>query len=827
MNHVSNWILCGLLLASSTVLLSTSVSAEDGGPPTAPVEGASSGGLEEIVVTARKRTENLQNIPVAETVISGAALEQQGIDSIGQVSAATPGLIIGSMAAGNGSSISLRGINVDTTSISLEQSVATVIDGVYYDGGRALNEGLFDLQRVEVLKGPQSLFYGKNTTAGAISVTTADPTPDFEGMVSAGYEIAGEEPQIQAIVSGPITDTLSFRIAGEWSKQYGAYFHNLAYGQTVDVTDQATGKTTAYNIPASPSDDPAAEEGLIRVGLKWEPIDRFSATVKASYNSYDTNGPNSNIVRIDCPLGVAQPDPAAPCGQTRNVVEEGVSPAELSGMASVFGKRNGQPYQNYESVNVAGNLEYHADKYDVSVIPAYVWWRNQFLGDYDSANNYPARNLQGSNTAENSSNSATSVEARVQTHFNDPFNFMGGVYYLHSDLNFFQVVDFPGVGNNSAAADPRYNFAAVVKDSYTDDDTYATFGQVLIDITKTLNFAVGARYTSEHKNNFFSQPYVTPELGAAFAEAAITTPQTFHNFSPEATLTFKPLDNITVYGSFKTGFKSGGYSISGLLPANEQLQATFEPEKVKGFEAGIKTTWNDNHLRFNMDVFDYIYSNLQLDFLNAQTISYITVNAGDARTTGGEFDVEYAPPFLSGIRFEAQAAYTNARYTSFSYAPCLTGQTIAGGCNIGATPIGTFANQNLTGQPTADAPRWTGSIAMHYDRSIGGQLNIGATASERYSSPYRTYPFANGGSPRYVQGSYGEMDASIRLYTDDDKWEFAVIGRNLTDAYYVNTAFDAPFTGSGSGTAAGVPADVLGSVADPRLVVLKMTRRFK
>lgn len=166
-------------------------------------DSASSGGLQDIVVTARKRQESVQDVPVAVTALSAEMVQRQDLTSIEKIAARTPNLNVGRASNGSGAQLTLRGIGSSSTSIGIEQSVAIVVDGVYYGQGRIINEGFFDLGRVEILKGPQALFFGKNATAGVISLTTADPTATPEFKARAGYEFKAEQAQIELVGSGP------------------------------------------------------------------------------------------------------------------------------------------------------------------------------------------------------------------------------------------------------------------------------------------------------------------------------------------------------------------------------------------------------------------------------------------------------------------------------------------------------------------------------------------------------------------------------------------------------------------------------------------------
>jgi outer membrane receptor protein involved in Fe transport len=203
-----------LLMAGTALAASGTAQAQDR-PAGAQPEGdaADQGGIQDIVVTARKRTETTQDVPVAVTAISAATIQKYDLTSLERIAASTPSFVVGRAPSGSGATLVLRGIGSNTTSIGLEQSVAVIVDGAYYGQGRTINEGFFDLGRLEILKGPQALFFGKNATAGVVSITTADPGDRLEVIARAGYEFRAHQLVGEAIVSAPLSDTLGVRLA--------------------------------------------------------------------------------------------------------------------------------------------------------------------------------------------------------------------------------------------------------------------------------------------------------------------------------------------------------------------------------------------------------------------------------------------------------------------------------------------------------------------------------------------------------------------------------------------------------------------------------------
>ncbi len=801
--------------AASATLPSASASTAE--------NAASQGGLEDIIVTARKRQESVQDVPVAVTAISPVTIRQQDITSIEKIAARTPNFTVGRASNGSGAQLTMRGIGSSSTSIGIEQSVATVVDGVYYGQGRVINEGFFDLGRIEILKGPQALFFGKNATAGVISITTADPGKEAEYYGRIGYEFRSQQVVGEFVASNPLTDTLGIRVALRASKMYDGYFKNVAEPFDYPTIDVATGRTGSLVANPAARNQPGEKELLGRVTLKWEPTDRLTATVKASGSYNKTNNSSWNYVAFNCPGGVSQLTGYA-CGD-RFVTHQNKIPEVIS-QATPYGKDDGSLYNRYKSWAVTGNIAYTLPDVTITSVTNYQWNNNRWACACDF------QSSTGANWAtENSTWHAFSSELRALTTFDGPFNVMVGGLYQKTKRDFDQYIILSGLEDSTAAPADRY--LATRKTSFTDGETLALFGQATWKIVDTLELAGGVRYTHETKDSYFTQPYNNVAVTSIFRPqnsadglGVITANQTFNNWSPEATLTWKPTRDLLVYAAYKTAYKSGGFSNGGInsaLSPDPLGDLTFEPERASGFEGGIKSTLMDNQLRLNLNVYSYKYRDLQVDFFNSPIFAFQTLTA-DARTKGAEFEFEFAPRSLDGFSVHGSINYNRARYTNFPLAPCYAGQRPGEGCNLALNAAtNNFTRQNLNGAPLSVAPEWTGTLGANYDAEIGNGLKFGMSADARYSDSYIASGFGN---PDSRQGSYVNLDASVRFGASDDKWQIALIGKNLTNRFYVTGVVDGPSTGSGTGTPAGIHADQLGFATLPRTVVLQVSTRF-
>ena len=817
----------------STVAMGVCAGAPALAQTDAPTSGADvgapqTGGLGEIVVTARKREESVQDVPVAVTAFDEELIQSRDITSVEKIAAIAPNFNVGRASNGSGAQLTLRGIGSSSTSIGIEQSVAVVVDGAYYGQGRIINEGFFDLQRVEVLKGPQALFFGKNATAGVISFTTNDPGDEPEFITRAGYEFNAQQWRLEGIASMPLGDSAGIRIAARYSNMEGGLYDNIQTNRpytTVDIADilaGGAGDPIVHVATPVTSDQPGEEEFLGRVTFKVDASDRLSFNLKGSYTYNRTDNSSWNYAPYACglPSGLSQLT-GLPCAADF-ITRQNNMPVDIAENYPLA-PSDGAPYNRYESYAITGNVVYETDTFTINSVTNFQRNDNTWLCvcDFQTGDN------SGTWATEDSSWEAFSQELRILTSFDGPFNFMLGALYQETERLFDQYVSFAGLRNS--ATTPRNEYVATSKNSFTDGKTFSIFGQVTFDVTPELELAAGGRYTDESKDSFFTQPYNNPGVVAIFRPqdsadglGEITADQDFKDFAPEVTLTYTPYRGLLIYGAYKTAYKSGGFSNGGINSAfspDPLADLTFDPETVEGFEFGVKSTLADNQLRLNASIFSYDYNDLQVDFFNSPIFAFQTLTA-DARTRGVEVDFEYAPYSVPGLNVRGSINYTDAEYTDFAGAPCYAGQTISEGCTLVG---GLSARQDLTGAPLSVAPEWTGTLGAAYDIPVGDSMELGLSVDARYSDDYLPSGFGN---PLSRQDSFVTIDAGIRFGAEDRNWQVALIGKNLTNEFYVTGVVDGPSTGSGTGTAVGTKADQLGFGSMPRTVMVEVTKRF-
>ena len=791
---------------SAGVMISTTAIAQEAD------QAEQHSGLEEVIVTARKREESLQKVPVVVNVLSEQEIDRWELNGLESLAANIPELFIGRASNGSGSQITLRGIGSGRTTMGMEQSTAVVVDGVYYGHGMFLNEAMVDLSSIEVLKGPQALFYGKNATAGVISFNTANPTEKFEAQARVGYETTAEDVSAEGFVSGRISPTLLGRLAVRVSDMSGGYFDQRAIDTPIGFLDLSTFEGVVRNQEPNKGGLPGTESFFTRGTLIWSPSDTFTANFKASVSQRDDESNAWNYVVFECPSGFTQPNPNIPCEREFNVHVPN-APEGLGGTLPDM-KEDGSSYNEYESFAFTADLNWKLTDSEITSVTNYNWHRNKWgLGqNVESPTSYIA-------ATQNTSLEAWSNETRFQTYFDQPFNFMVGFYYQDTKRDHAQAGEFAPL--EISANPPETQFTSYIKPSNSDAETISGFGQLTWRVNPETELSAGVRYIHETRDSFLVQSYVMPALQGLFLQdVPVTADQKFTDWTPEVTIAYYPTDELTLFAGYKSAYKSGGFAVSSLIvAATVPSDITFEPETGDGFEAGLKSILADGQVRLNFNLYSFKYKDLQVDFFDSQTFQFITTNAGSAKVEGAELELEFAPSGAPGLLLNGYLNYNKSRYTDY-IAPCYSGQSISAGCN---TTFGLGLGQDLSGSPLAMAPDFVASAGAVYQAEFGAGLMWELGGNLRFSDNYISSSF---GAPLSEQGSYTNLDLSLRIRGQDDRWEGAIIARNVTDSFHISGETDLPNSGSGTGTDDAIPADPVGLVDLPRTILFQVTYNF-
>ena len=751
-----------------------------------------SGNLEEIVVAARRRSETLLSSPVVVTALGADELDRRGITSMEDIARTVPSLVITNSSGDvQGGTVVLRGIGSADANQFSDQSVAFNIDGVQVARATPKRMSEFDLEQVEVLKGPQALYFGKNSPGGIIVINSADPTKDYEAHLSASYEAIGDEKREEGYVAGPITDTLGFRIAA-FNDRLGGWSTNMA--------------TPSALYGPSPQSVPNDHEYGGRLTLKFEPSDAFNARLKFEAGNLDTEGAFENTQRVVCPLGAPQFGGPDDCTANDKVVRANYGPLVYGRFGAPFSE-DGVPYLT--QVQYLGGLDMNYNLPDSLVLSSQTgYYKNQTrvaddLNGTDTT--LPARIVAA---AFEFGIREISQEVRLTSNFTSPLNFMVGAFYQHDDMSYSSV----GILN---ATSPSLISNYRVTQTGNAPSIFASLSYKPIE---ELEISGGARWSYE-KKNFAAYNALTGALyNPALPSGTLKPQDSWHNLSPELTLAWRPTELLTVFASYKEGFLSGGYNSGN---GNEGLDRSYNEETVKGFEAGVKSRLLDGTLRTDFDAWDYKIDGQQVASLLANFTSNVN-NAAASRTYGAETHAGWTSP-IAGLEFHGGITYTHARYLSYTNAPCFSGQTPAAGCNLDFnSAAGAYVAQNLSGAPLPRAANWGETLGASYSTNdaLGNKYTLSVDGDG--TSSFNTDTTNNANS---IQKGYRLLDAALRLETRPGI-ELALIGKNLTNEYYFTRSVDEPLTGGRTGTATGFRADTQADVSRGREIIMRFSYRF-
>lgn len=813
-----------LLMASSalvaTVAVPSAVHAQDAPQTTSATEEAAP----DIVVTARMKNETLQEVPVTVAVVDGKTLNEFHATKPEDLTTRVPALNIQVGGSGSGGSIALRGVGSSAISSSFDSAIAFDFDGVQVSTMRLVQAGFFDVGQVELLKGPQSLYFGKSASAGVFSLKSANPTKTWQIGATGSYEFEERDKVINGYISGPISDTLGVRLAAQYNQ--------------ISRFEQLQPGTPAVNKQRG------LKDFVGRATLAWNPVSNFSANFKFQYTRNETDGAISNS-EVFCgangradEIYLLSGTVAIPAGYNCNINDQkyflpDVNPAlakspPLPQRAKVA-NFNGVPFGETDLYFSRLRMDWDVtDKLRLSSTTGYV---NLNAIDIDSYSYggvgpifSPVANalglpigpfLQGAFKLANppaflANNTSTtpsgvgssdpnnkleqfSQELRLASNFDGPINFMIGGFYEHRKFTF--DTSEQAVNISLLFPDPSTGYTFDYRRIHvTKTNAYSGFGSLTFKPTDQLEISGGVRYTKEDKTNTINIPYVHAFLQAigfvknGFASGPIKFDD--DNVSPEATIKYKVTPNFNVFASYKTGFKSGGIdnsalpsnSLLGFASADPAVRAAtaagliYKSEKAKGGEIGFKSELAGRTLTLNGTLFYYEFKNLQTQIFNATAVQFITLNAGKAVTKGGELEMRWQTP-VQGLTLSGAVSFLNSKYKSF----------VLPGADL---KLGTADDVSLSGRKLARAPDVSGNFAFDYRTPLGQSLILGLSGNMTYNSSYITNSssFAD-----YVQGSFATFDGRVSLGTEDGKYQLALVGKNIGNRVYTNTSGDRPF----------------------------------
>ncbi|MEO0411056.1 MAG: TonB-dependent receptor [Pseudomonadota bacterium] len=738
-NHMMHASLTAALLLSGTSVNALAQSGDDG-----------FAGVEQILVTARKRQESLQETPIAITAFSAQGLEQRQIQQISGIGQFTPSLTFETAAPISGNSavavMFIRGIGQVESIPTVDLGVGLYVDGVYLARSVGGVVDLLDVERVEVLRGPQGTLFGRNTIGGAISITTKKPGPDLSGQVSMLY---GTDDRLlpTATLNVPLADNLFFKISGAYENQDG--YVRRPDGVATGDEDRLSG----------------------RAHLRWLPSEKLELNLVVDATRERTNGAPYVLVETNADgFYAANPDGsptdfpnsersalfpffhnivfnAATCAGGPPPVVTPPNDPRCFGSHFIPESRD----QDFSDKDVQSDL----DIFGVSFTADYDFGPAQLksITSYREADS--VYNLDQDHTplliaevdSVNDQWQFTQELQLVGEAFDGKLEWVGGVFYFKEEATNLERVQFPVVDLQSGGS--------------VDNDSIAGFAQGTYAFTDKLQLTAGIRYTRDKKrftpNQFINSSQIGIPPGVPTLPPGEVS-EVFSDWTPMVNLAYQWTPDVMTYFTFSEGFKSGGFTQRVFPPLPEV--PSFEPETARVVEAGFKSQVLDNRIRLNGAIFRTGYNDVQVTVQNI-SVAPIILNAAKARIWGGELEMLAQP--LPEWTIEASIGYINAEYT----------ETGAG-------------SQVTTANDLLKTPEFTLNVGSAYRYDLTSDWSL----TPRVDWSYRSRQENNAiNSPAVSQPGYHLVDLGLIVENEDTGWQ--LIGRvsNLTDERFITAAY--------------------------------------
>ncbi|MFK8018432.1 MAG: TonB-dependent receptor [Pseudomonadales bacterium] len=801
--------------------------------------------LEEIVVTAQKRSQSLQDVPISVSALQGDKLKDAGIPNMAAVADYVPNLHIANAAVNT--NIYMRGVGSGNNQ-GFEQSVGMYIDGVYMGRGRQYRNAFVDLERVEVLRGPQGTLFGRNTVAGAINITSASPDAGEElmGELAVAVEENGGQTY-EGFISGSPSENTGIRLGFKYRETDG-YIENLLRG----------------------TDEPATEETSFRVTFVWQPTDNLDLNFKYSKSDEERTGAASATWLY---LSAEERDELFPNRSPFAGAAYGVTDVNFPEFAGLAGndfttfKDNGfgsaetlglgrYPDGDDATVeNFALNVNYQMGEYTLTSVTGLSEYQVESGSDVDWL---PLRFISRDDDQDYEQ---FSQEFRITSPVGEKFEFVAGAYYDKSELITDRLVEIDlSLGNliGSLPANllipslPPIPLSAIGFTNLTplvggpgyapdfigrnhryalDSDSWALFFQGTYNVSDSLRVTLGLRYTEENKD-VDSQQFLTDSIlgnrtrsdnfflgqiqAVNFNTYAynVQDSRTTSELIPSVNFQWDVSDNSMLYASFSQGFKSGGFTAAddgepggaalgawgaalrdtcvaeadGTVDINNCYDPTvpnddfeFDDESVDAFEIGGKHTLLDGAMTVNWAAFYTEYDNLQTAIFKG--VGFTVKNAGASEIKGIEVDTRWQA--TENLQLGANVAWLDATYSEFADAPCTAIQLDANPqCGVVGNAAGDF--NDLSGEPTLYASDYSASLLWDYAKPIG-EMEIFIGGEVNYRDEFNS---AGDNDPIDLIPSYTKVNLRLGIRSED--WEVMAYGRNIFDEVAYAQSFDTP-----------------------------------
>ncbi|MEJ7935809.1 TonB-dependent receptor [Sphingobium sp. AN558] len=703
--------------------------------PTGARQAASPGdkGLQDIIVTARRRSESAQTVPVAVSVVSATALEQHQVFNAYQLVNLTPSLQVQSSNQQVGAvNFVIRGIGTTVFGPQVESSVGIVIDDVVMSRPQFGNIQFFDLERVEVLRGPQGMLFGKNAAAGLINIVTVQPKLGrTELLANAQYGNttapgSGNVATFQAAANLPVTSNSALRISAFVTRQ-DAYVRDVTLNQNLG--------NTAYGG---------------RLKFLWEPSDAIRLTIAGDYQHSKGPGESVLIHRFTAPDGLIDTVNAsngvfASPKNTRMATD-----VPNDNDSDVYGVQLKAEFELGGGYTLTNLLAYRNYKMNTSIDT------DTTTADLFSINTGGFRRHQ------------TTAEVRLSSPQEGRFSYQLGAFYLNLVARDFLLQG----ANLGAPVPPGLSLLGGYQDATSPTKSYAGFFEGQFKLTEKLGLTAGARYT--HDDIGYSLDLTNPAalLPLYGPDTHFTRRLTKNNLSYRFGIDYQIVPDVLAYATYSRGYKG---------PTFDQLSGTtVNPEIPKSIELGLKSTLLDRRLRLNVALFDTTFDGYQTQAQKQGTAAgFMNLNAGQLKTRGVE--VEFTALPFEGLTISGGTTYNHTEYKDLSGIPCYYGQPSGtSGTNVcipSATP-GAPGTTDVSGNPLANAPQWTTTATVRYEHPVAGNW-IGFLQGDVYHRS--SFYFSQTNDPNLRVKANAIVGLSIGARSSDDRLSLTAFVRNLFD----------------------------------------------
>ena len=727
---------------------------------------ADSAQLEVVTVTATKRAERLQDVPVAVTALTSAVLERGNVREFGDLVKLSPGLAIQYGSQPGNFAISMRGIGTFSSGIAVESDVAVVIDDVPVAYQAAVFKDLIDVERVEVLRGPQSTLFGKSAIAGVLNITTSSPTAELTGRAT-GLITDDDEKRLGFTLSGPLSDTVRFRLTVADS-DYDGNVNNLTTGKKINGSSGLT--ATAK--------------------LEWTPLENLTFTLAPRFNFNHSACCVSPLTSLTPGLyyqGITQ--------LPESVVLRGIPIGPDNHYIRMDYRPGGGDSKTYGGT---ARMDYHFS--DTSILKGYTFssitsndhWRMHDYQDQDGNDSpfllyYPLANPSGIDSGAYQAGffhaRSTTQEFRLTSPGESRLRYVAGLWYANNALNRFL---WKGPVLNSS------EYLAV-----THNTNYAAYGQATLDLTDKLSAIGGVRRNLQKIDYTFTNYFANTHFGQANQEWSTTG---------KTGLEYKWTPDIMTFATWSTGYKGQAYDLVSTFNAREAAQMPVPHETATNYEVGLKSSLFDRRVYFDLTLFDADYHGFQTSVTSTLPdgtfLTYLN-SVGHLRTRGVEIDASAKP--VPNLTLNASFAYTDATVAEFPNGPCYPNQTLDQGCYVDST---NSKVQNLAGKRLNNVPKVKFNIGGEYDQPLPGMPFSGfAGFAYRHQTDVN---FTLSNDPRTVQPAYGIADFTLGINDNHDHYKVTL---------FVDNAFDKRYAvGIGDGTAgfSGITGALGSSWTPPR-----------